>query len=151
MQCSFFASCPKHSFGLLRDIGIYKPPRRIRHNSNLVSYRSKCSLSLVLFLSCASSSLVSAPSLTLALVPTLETVRIISLSISSSLTHTGWPLTCTTVFYFTPGLGACGSTNTGSQHVASVSTQFFHSFPCVRLLMQPGCWLTRAGPQWSRF
>jgi hypothetical protein len=37
------------------------------------------------------------------------------------------------VFYFTPGLGACGFRNTGSQHVVSVSTEFFHSFPCVRL------------------
>ncbi|KZP18835.1 hypothetical protein FIBSPDRAFT_933232 [Athelia psychrophila] len=33
------------------------------------------------------------------------------------------------VFYFTPGLGACGFTNTSSQYVATVSRTFFDSFP----------------------
>ncbi|KZP18831.1 hypothetical protein FIBSPDRAFT_1045163 [Athelia psychrophila] len=33
------------------------------------------------------------------------------------------------LFYFTPGLGACGFTNTSSQYVATVSRTFFDSFP----------------------
>ncbi|KAF8058628.1 hypothetical protein FPV67DRAFT_510872 [Lyophyllum atratum] len=37
--------------------------------------------------------------------------------------HTG------TLFFFTPGLGACGFTNTSTQIVASVSSTFFNTFP----------------------
>ncbi|OBZ69848.1 Papain inhibitor [Grifola frondosa] len=33
------------------------------------------------------------------------------------------------LFNFVPGLGACGFTNTSTQFVASVSNEFFHSFP----------------------
>lgn len=33
------------------------------------------------------------------------------------------------VFFFTPGLGACGYTNTSDQAVASVSMAFFNNYP----------------------
>ncbi|GLB37978.1 hypothetical protein LshimejAT787_0410290 [Lyophyllum shimeji] len=38
------------------------------------------------------------------------------------------------VFYFTPGLGACGFTNTSTQTVASVSSTFFNTFLSVHFL-----------------
>ncbi|KAH9922577.1 hypothetical protein B0H21DRAFT_826957 [Amylocystis lapponica] len=34
-----------------------------------------------------------------------------------------------TLFYFTPGVGACGFTNTSDQYVASVSNATFWAFP----------------------
>ena len=35
------------------------------------------------------------------------------------------------VFWFAPGLGACGYTNTSDQYVASVAAAVFTGYPCV--------------------
>lgn len=58
---------------------------------------------------------------------TTETVR--DNGISSGRTN----LTCGygAGTFFTPGLGACGRTNTENDHIAAVSHQFFDSFGCV--------------------
>ncbi|KAI0315163.1 hypothetical protein OF83DRAFT_1062596 [Amylostereum chailletii] len=54
-------------------------------------------------------------------------LRLLSLSalfaLAACQNHTG------TLFTFDPGLGACGFTNTTAQTVATVSEQFFNSFP----------------------
>ncbi|THH20495.1 hypothetical protein EW146_g877 [Bondarzewia mesenterica] len=57
----------------------------------------------------------------------LSVAQLFSLSalfaLTAAQTHTG------TLFTFSPGLGACGFTNTSGQSVASVSQTFFNAFP----------------------